>query len=74
MSRDLFLYTCTELMSDVLHKKAFIRYKWIPRELNGACDILAKQANTSGISTVNIVDPEYEGFREKWLDIISKFV
>ena len=74
MSRDLFLYTCAELVSDVLHKKAFFRYTCIPRELNGACDILAKQATTSRIFTINIVDPEYEGFREKWLDIISKFV
>jgi hypothetical protein len=42
MSRDLFLYTCAELISDVLSKRAFFRYKWIPRENNGVCDALAK--------------------------------
>ena len=42
MSRDLFLYTCSELVSDVLQKKAFFNYKWIPRERNQVCDALAK--------------------------------
>ena len=42
MSRDLFLYTCAEVVSDVLHKKAFFKYVWIPRERNGMCDALAK--------------------------------
>lgn len=32
LSRDLFLYTCAELVSDVLQRKAFFKYKWIPRE------------------------------------------
>jgi hypothetical protein len=38
------------------------------------CDALAKKATTSRSSTVSIIDPEYNGFREKWLDIVSKFV
>lgn len=74
LSRDLFLYTCTELVSDVLYRKAFFRYTWIPREQNGTCDILAKQATTSRSSTVSIIDLEYDGFKERWLDIVSKFV
>jgi ribonuclease HI len=57
MSRDLFLYTCVELISDVLSKKAFFRYKWIPRENNGVCDALAKQATTSQSFKVSIIDP-----------------
>ena len=74
MSRDLFLYTCAEIISDVLHKKAYFRYKWIPRELNGICDAFAKAATTSRSFTVSIVDPSYACFRERWLDIVSKFV
>ena len=42
MSKDLFLYTCSELISDVLHSKSFFSYKWIPRESNSVCDALAK--------------------------------
>ena len=38
------------------------------------CDAFAKQASHTRISIVSIVDPEYEHFREKWLDIVSKFV
>jgi hypothetical protein len=58
----------------VLQQKALFRYKWIPRDMNGSCDALAKQATTSRLSTVSIIDPEYVGFREKWQDIVSKFV
>ena len=74
MSRDLFLYTCAEIISDVLHKKEYFRYKWIPREYNGVCDALTKSATTSRSFTVSIVDPYYASFRERWLDIVSKFV
>jgi hypothetical protein len=42
MSRDLFLYTCSELISDILERKAFFSYKWIPRDRNSVCDALAK--------------------------------
>jgi hypothetical protein len=73
MSQDLLLYTCTELISDVLQKKAYFRYMLIPRELNGTCDALAKQATTSRISKVCILDLEYTCFHERWLDIVSKF-
>ena len=59
MTRYLFLYTCAEVISDVLHKKAFFRYAWIPREHNSTCDSLAKSASTSRTSAVTILDPDY---------------
>ena len=74
MSKYLFLYTCSELILDVLHNKSFFSYKWIPREQNQVCDALEKKDSTSRVPSISIIDSEYAHFQEKWLDIISKFV
>ena len=74
MSRDLFLYTCSELISDILHRKAFFNYKWIPRERNSVCDALAKLASTTQMPTIDIIDPAYAHYEEKLLELVSKFM
>lgn len=65
MANDAFLFSCAELMFDLLGEGRWYKASWISREHNGVCDGLARDAVTSQ-SPVVVCGPGFEGHQEDW--------